>query len=160
MALPIEPPLHRCTVRGDWVDYNGHLRDAFYLLIFSEATDALMDHIGLDAAERERSQASIFTLECHLNFLREVKGGAEVQVSTQLIGHDAKRLHVHQSMHVAGEPEPACVCEQMLMHVDMRGPKSAPMAPEVLARVQAIATAQAGLPRPVHLGRVMRLPGA
>jgi len=22
----------------DWVDYNGHLRDAFYLLIFSYAT--------------------------------------------------------------------------------------------------------------------------
>ena len=30
-------------VLEEWVDYNGHLRDAFYLLIFSYATDALMD---------------------------------------------------------------------------------------------------------------------
>ena len=33
-------------VLPDWVDYNGHLRDAFYLLIFSYATDALMEQIG------------------------------------------------------------------------------------------------------------------
>ena len=33
----------------DWVDYNGHLRDAFYLLIFSYATDALMDTLGWTA---------------------------------------------------------------------------------------------------------------
>jgi acyl-CoA thioesterase FadM len=36
-------------VHPDWVDYNGHLRDAFYLLIFSYATDALMDTLGLDS---------------------------------------------------------------------------------------------------------------
>ena len=41
---------YRTTVQEDWVDYNGHLRDAFYLLIFSYATDALMERIGLDAA--------------------------------------------------------------------------------------------------------------
>lgn len=38
---------YRTTVQEDWVDYNGHLRDAFYLLIFSYATDALMERIGL-----------------------------------------------------------------------------------------------------------------
>ena len=36
-------------VQPAWVDYNGHLRDAFYLLIFSYATDALMDILGLDS---------------------------------------------------------------------------------------------------------------
>ena len=33
-------------VQPAWVDYNGHLRDAFYLLIFSYATDALMDGVS------------------------------------------------------------------------------------------------------------------
>ncbi|PKL97622.1 MAG: 4-hydroxybenzoyl-CoA thioesterase, partial [Gammaproteobacteria bacterium HGW-Gammaproteobacteria-9] len=38
-------PTYRTTISTEWVDYNGHLRDAFYLLIFSYATDALMEHL-------------------------------------------------------------------------------------------------------------------
>ena len=65
-------------IQPEWVDYNGHLRDAFYLLIFSYATDALMDTLGLDSENREASGHSLFTLELHLNYLHEVKLGAEV----------------------------------------------------------------------------------
>ncbi|HCC61943.1 MAG TPA: 4-hydroxybenzoyl-CoA thioesterase, partial [Pseudomonas sp.] len=67
---------YRTPIRPEWVDYNNHLRDAFYLLIFSFATDALMDRIGLDQAGRERSGHTLYTLECHLNYLAEVKLGA------------------------------------------------------------------------------------
>jgi len=90
-------------VLADWVDYNGHLRDAFYLLIFSYATDALMDTLGLDSENREASGHSLFTLELHLNYLHEVKLGAEVEVHTQLIAHDAKRLHLYHSLHLVGD---------------------------------------------------------
>ncbi|WP_323166622.1 thioesterase family protein, partial [Pseudomonas bubulae] len=69
-------------IQPDWVDYNGHLRDAFYLLIFSYATDALMDTLGLDSENRAASGHSLFTLELHLNYPHEVKLGAEVQVQT------------------------------------------------------------------------------
>ena len=47
--------IHRTPVAPEWVDYNGHLRDAYYLLIFSHASDALMDAMGLDAAGRAAS---------------------------------------------------------------------------------------------------------
>lgn len=156
--------LHRDTVRAEWCDYNGHLRDAFYALIFSHATDALMDHIGLDAAGRAQSGHSIYTLECHLNFLREVKAGDEVQVSTLLLGADRKRLHIYHSMSLRGELAetvengPVAASEQMLLHVDTRGPKSAVFAPEVMARVQAMAAEHAGLAWPAYAGRVIRLP--
>ena len=33
----------RGTVLPEWTDYNGHLRDAHYLLVFSMATDAMID---------------------------------------------------------------------------------------------------------------------
>ena len=79
------------------------MRDAFYLLIFSYATDALMDTLGLDSEIREASGHSLFTLELHLNYLHEVKLGAEVEVHTQLIAHDAKRLHLYHSLHLVGE---------------------------------------------------------
>ncbi|WP_394788353.1 thioesterase family protein [Rhodoferax sp.] len=153
-----ELSLYRDTVRPEWVDYNGHMRDAFYLLVFSFATDALMDAIGLDAAGRAASHSSIYTLESHLNYLQEVKLGTKVQVQTRLLGADAKRLHVYQEMLVQGREGAVAVCEQMLLHVDVRGPKSAPFQAAVMACVQAMAAKHCQLARPVYVGRVMRLP--
>ncbi|WP_205548371.1 thioesterase family protein [Pseudomonas carnis] len=142
----------------DWVDYNGHLRDAFYLLIFSYATDALMDTLGLDSENREASGHSLFTLELHLNYLHEVKLGAEVEVHTQLIAHDDKRLHLYHSLHRVGDDKELAGNEQMLMHVDLAGPQATLFTDATLQRLAAISAAQAELPRPALLGRVIGLP--
>ncbi|MBC8979672.1 thioesterase family protein [Pseudomonas lurida] len=145
-------------VLPDWVDYNGHLRDAFYLLIFSYATDALMDKLGLDSENREASGHSLFTLELHLNYLHEVKLGAEVEVRTQLIAFDAKRLHLYHSLHLAGDEKELAGNEQMLLHVDLAGPHSAPFTEATLATLATISAEQADLARPALLGRVIGLP--
>ncbi|WP_137885872.1 thioesterase family protein [Pseudomonas sp. 2FE] len=150
---------YQTAILPDWVDYNGHLRDAFYLLIFSYATDALMDRIGLDSSGREASGNSLFTLECHLNYLHEVKEGAKVEVRTQLLGHDRKRLHLYHSLHLVGAEEALAASEQMLLHVELAGPRSAPFAGAVLAKVESLAAAHAALARPAYVGRVIGLPG-
>ena len=144
-------------IQPDWVDYNGHLRDAFYLLIFSYATDALMDTLGLDSENREACGHSLFTLELHLNYLHEVKLGAEVEVHTQLIDHDAKRLHLYHSLHLVGEERALAGNEQMLLHVDLAGPHSAPFTEPTLEKIIAVSAAQADLPKPALLGRVIGL---
>jgi len=68
------------------VDYNGHLREVYYLLVFSYATDALMDLFGLDEAGRKAAGYSIFTLETHMNYLLEVKQDTPIEVHTQILG--------------------------------------------------------------------------
>ncbi|MBD8493708.1 thioesterase family protein [Pseudomonas syringae] len=145
-------------IQPDWVDYNGHLRDAFYLLIFSYATDALMNTLGLDSDHREACGHSLFTLELHLNYLHEVKLDAEVEVHTQLIGHDTKRLHLYHSLHRVGEHQELAGNEQMLLHVDLAGPHAAPFTEAILERLATISAGQAELPRPALLGRVIGLP--
>ena len=150
---------YQTPVLEDWVDYNGHLRDAFYLLIFSYATDAFMERIGLDSDNRDASGHSLFTLECHLNYLHEVKLGTRVWVNTQVIGFDRKRLHLYHSLHRAGFDETLAASEQMLLHVDLAGPKSAPFAPEVVARLEEVVAEQADLPAAEFVGRVIGLPG-
>ncbi|WP_350614271.1 thioesterase family protein [Pseudomonas sp. HY7a-MNA-CIBAN-0227] len=142
----------------DWVDYNDHLRDAFYLLIFSYATDALMDTLGLDSDNREASGNSLFTLELHLNYLHEVKLGAEVEVRTQLIAYDRKRLHLYHSLHLVGEERELAGNEQMLLHVDLAGPRSAPFTEAILDKLAAITGEQTDLAKPALLGRVIGLP--
>lgn len=155
----------RGTVPHEWVDFNGHLRDAFYMLLFSFATDAFIDHIGLDEAGRAATGHSIFTLECHVNYLLEVREGAAVEVRTQILGHDAKRLHAYHSLHPAGSEAaragaaPMLACsEQMWINMDMAVRRSAPFAAPVLGRVQALAAEHRALPVPKYVGRVIALP--
>ncbi|WP_300652407.1 thioesterase family protein [Pseudomonas sp.] len=151
---------YRTAILPEWVDYNGHLRDAFYLLIFSYATDALMDHLGLDEAGRARCGHTLYTLECHLNYLAEVKLGAEVEVRTQLLAHDAKRLHIHHGLYMPGADSALAESEQMLMNIDSASGRSAPFDEQVLARVLALGEAHRDLPSPACVGRVIGLPPA
>lgn len=149
---------YRTPVQEDWVDYNGHLRDAFYLLIFSYATDALMERIGLDADSRAQSGHSLFTLEAHINYLHEVKLGTEVWVQTQIIGFDSKRLHLYHSLHRPGFDQALAASEQMLLHVDLAGPRSAPFGEHSVSLLQRLAHEQRDMPPRAFVGRVMRLP--
>jgi acyl-CoA thioester hydrolase len=148
---------YRTPVQEDWVDYNGHLRDAYYLLIFSYATDALMERIGLDADSRGQSGNSLFTLEAHINYLHEVKLGTEVWVQTQIIGFDRKRLHVYHSLHRAGFDEVLAASEQLLLHVDLTGPKAAVFRATSVERLKQLAEEQQDLLNPVYVQRVIGL---
>jgi acyl-CoA thioester hydrolase len=151
---------YKTPILADWVDYNGHLRDAFYLLIFSYATDAFMDRIGLASDDRAASGNSLFTLEAHINYLHEVKLGEEVEVRTQIVGHDRKRVQLYHSLYKAGGDEELAASEQMLLHVDLAaGPKSAPFGEQSLEALRLLTEAQHDQPAPTYIGRVIGLPG-
>lgn len=150
---------YRTAVLPDWVDYNGHLRDAYYLLIFSYATDALMERIGLDADARGQSGHSLFTLEAHINYLHEVKLGTKVWVQTQIIAFDKKRLHLYHSLHRAGFDEALAASEQVLLHVDLAGPRSAPFGETSVELLHSLVDEQRDLPAAELVGRVIALPG-
>jgi acyl-CoA thioester hydrolase len=158
--MPDNAPLtvYRDKVRAEWVDYNGHLRDAFYMLIFSFATDLLIDLIGLPDAVRKERRRSIYTLEAHLNYLHEIKEGAQVRVDMRVLGHDAKRLHLYLEMFSGSGDEPVAAGEQMLLHVDTSGPRAVAFDSDVEARVRELADAHAALPPARFAGRAIGLP--
>ena len=81
-----------------------------------------------------------------------------MEVHTQLIAHDAKRLHLYHSLHLVGGENELAGNEQMLLHVDLAGPHSAPFTEATLEKLIAISAEQADLPRPALLGRVIGLP--
>lgn len=149
--------IYRSAVLPEWVDYNGHLRDAYYLLLFSLATDALMDQLGLDEAGRAATGHSLYTLECHLNFVQEVKLGQQVEVRTQILGHDQKRLHLNHSLHLLDQAPLLAASEQMLLNVATAAARATPFAEPVLSRVEALARAHQRLPAPRFAGRAISL---
>ena len=140
-------PIYHTAIRPEWIDYNGHLQDAYYALIVSKAIDALMDRVGLDAAYRARTAGTLYTVEMHLHFLQEVKQADTVVVNVRLLGVDQKRMHTAFEIERAGHPEVAATAEVMLLHVrqEANRVRSAPFPAEVAARLAELAAASARL---------------
>ena len=170
-SIPAPLQLHSATVEPDWVDYNDHLSEWAYLLIFGDNADAFFRCIGIDEAYRAAGR-SLYTVETHLRHLREVKLGQPVRLTLQLLGHDAKRLHVLHEMYAGGSggssPQDSstagdrgCVAtaEQMLLHVRMTTGRVEPFGEQISDRLRAIAVAHERLPVPDYVGRPIRTLG-
>ena len=147
--------IHQATIVEDWIDYNGHLRDAFYFLLFSHATDGLMDHIGLDAQGRAIYGHTLYTLEAHINYLSETRLGEDVQVFTQVIDHDSKRLHIVHNLYRPKDGELLAASEQMLMNIAVEAGRAVKFAPKVEANIRSVFATHRLLPRPGYCGRVI-----
>lgn len=134
--------VYETTVISDWIDYNGHMQDAYYGLIFSYAVDAVQDAIGFDAAYRKRTGCTIYLLEDHKYFLKEVKLGAALRVETVVLDSDDKRFHLHLTMLHDGTP--VAISETMELHVNQHPTPHAEVMPTEIA--ERLAAAQVADP--------------
>lgn len=147
---------YRTRIGPDWIDYNGHMRDAFYNLVFSLAVDDLQGEVGLGRAYREETGCTIYLLEGHTSFLNEVKEGAEVEVVTRVIGLDAKRIHLHSEMW-RGETLLA-VAELLELNVRQTpAPHAAPLPEGPRAVLEAARLPEAEVAALPHRARAMGL---
>lgn len=155
--MSIEAPIdrHRESVRPEWIDYNGHMNVAYYVLVFDHATDVMFDLLGIGEAYRQASGHSFFALDAHIAYLREVDEGTPLRVSSQLVDHDDKRIHFAHSMFHGDAGHPVSVYECVSVHVDMAARRAAPMAPDTLARVAEAVAAHRVLLRPAEVGRAI-----
>ena len=146
------------TVPAEWIDYNGHMMDGYYCVAFAEATEAFLEHVGFGAAYREETGSSIYTVESHLCYFKSVLLGERLQYSTQLIGADAKRMHVFHRMTEAGSGGEVATNELMFLHVDIATERVTPMPADRRSAVAALAAQHAPLPAPRGAGRGIAMP--
>ncbi len=151
---PIEAPLclHRPTVIGDWVDYNGHMSESCFLLVFGDSSDAFFRMIGIDETYRDVGGYSFYTVQTMIHHIREAALGTPLRLTLQLLDADDRRVHLFHSMFHGETGELLATGEQMLTHVDMAQGRSSPMPPELHAKVHTILAAHARLPRPAQAG--------
>jgi len=147
--------VHRERVRPEWIDYNGHMNVAYYVLAFDHAADALFDRLGLDEACRARTGFSTFALECHVVYKREVAAGDPLRFEVQLLDFDGRFFHYIAKMFHDRENWLAASCEWISCGVDMATRRPAPMPAEIAARFEALREAQRGMPPPPEAGRVI-----
>jgi acyl-CoA thioester hydrolase len=153
-VVPAGPlDIHRATVLPEWIDYNGHLNMAYYVLMFDNATDRIFDLIDLGQNYVVREKHSAFVLETHVTYQQEVALDDPLRFTFQLIDADDKRLHYYFEMFHATRNFLASTSEQIALHVDLAARRSSPFPPLMKQRINCVRAAHAGLPRPDGVGR-------
>ncbi|MEX2126881.1 MAG: thioesterase family protein [Xanthobacteraceae bacterium] len=146
------------TVEPAWIDYNGHLNMAYYNLLIDRAVDEAFELVGLGPEYVRTRNASFFTAEAHVRYLRELAVDTPVRVTIQLVDYDGKRIHFYAELHDASEGWVSATSEQLALHVDMATRRVAPWPDDVLQRLAAMKAAHASLPAPEALGRRISMP--
>lgn len=142
----------RETIKPDWIDYNGHLTEAFYILMFGHATDNVMTQAGMSPADTQRTGTSLFTLEAHVRYLREVRGLVELEIRSNVVGRTAKLVWVWHEMWL--DDELLATEEVLLAHVDTVAGRSSPLPDEMAAEFdRLLVDPPAGAGRAISLGR-------
>ena len=78
----------------EWVDYNNHLNMAYYVLIFDQACEVLLEKFKIGAESAKREKRSTMVVETNTKYISEVKEGNEVDTMLTFFDHDKKRLHL------------------------------------------------------------------
>jgi carnitine 3-dehydrogenase len=146
--------LHELIVAPEWIDYNGHMTEFRYLEVLADTTDLFLPLIGA-STDYAASGNSFFTVETHIRHLGQAHAGDRLAVSTQLLHHDAKRLHLFHQIRHAEDGSLVTTGEHMLLHVDIAAGRAVPAGADVLATLDRIAAAQAGLSVPEGAGRAI-----
>mgnify|MGYP000173613971 CR=1 FL=1 len=136
------------SVQAEWIDYNGHMSEAFYVLVFGYATDGLYDLLGIDAAYREAHQCSVYTVEAHINYLQEVGEGEPLLVKTQLLESGAKKMRYFHTLYHGKTGEELASTELLVLFVDMTTHRTAPFPEGIADNVEALRQAHAALSTP------------
>lgn len=146
-AAPIPSPLRLIAPRvcQDWVDYNGHMSESCFLLVFGDQSDAFFRYVGIDEQYRAAGN-SLFTVQTMIFNLAEAHLGDQLALSLQLLDCDDRRLHVFHAMHNAATGTLLATGEQLLVHVDIAAGRSTSMPPDLAERVRAIQAAHSTLP--------------
>jgi acyl-CoA thioester hydrolase len=137
----------------EWIDYNGHLMDGYYLVAFSDATEGVLAEIGFGPAYRDETGCTIYTVEAHVTFRREVSVETPLSFATQIVDHDEKRIHVVHDMVHAESGDRLATAELMFIHVRQATGKVEPIPDAQARRLAAMAADHAELSRPPDLGR-------
>lgn len=145
------------TVRPEWIDDNGHLNLAYYLVLFDWATDELWAEIGLGDAFRAAGHGT-FAAESHVLYKAELLADEIVTVRSHILGLDSKRLHLCHEMRRLRDDIVAAQQEIMFLSVDLRSRRVTPFPPGFAAELTAAAAAHAGLDRPDWIGRRVAMP--
>ena len=101
--LPFPAPFsaYEAAIQSDWIDTNGHMNLAYFILIFDRGTAALFNALGIEKSYTNSKRCGVFAAGTHTLYDREVLLGERVRVASQVMSANTKRLHIaHEMFHL------------------------------------------------------------
>ena len=108
----------------DWIDYNGHMNVAYYLLIFDKfGADNLNNIFNMGEYSAKTSGMSTMMVETNITYNQELKLDDEVDINLLYFDHDKKRLQYKFEMIHKNKKYLASTFEALALYVDLNNRK-------------------------------------
>lgn len=142
------------TVRPEWIDHNGHMNVAYYVVAFDEATDAIYERWGLGMDYPATSGCSVFTLGINVDYFAELFVDDPVRITTQLVDISDKCIHYFHRMYHGDSGKLIANNECLCINVNLGTRKPQPFPDDVATQLNA---ARADQPPPYGFGRKLQI---
>ena len=146
------PIIFETGVSEDWIDYNGHMTEYAYSLIFGKAIDVFITELGIGRSYCETTGRTVYTLAAQISFVREVTAGMSLEVDLMLLDMADDVIHVFQRMFDTRH-ELKATYESVIAHVNQRPrPKVEPYPMEILEKMRKMRDRHSAFGWPARAG--------
>ena len=149
---------YKGKVLPEWIDHNGHMNLAYYVLAFDLATDVFFDEFGLNQSYRDATGCSTFTGDIHVYYKRELHLDDAFTVTNTLLGFDEKRIRYMNQMYRADDGSEVALMEAISLHVDLTVRRVCPMREPLVSGLAELQARQGPFTVPPEIGRTIEKP--
>ena len=113
------------TIKKEWIDYNNHMNMAYYVLVFDEVWEIILQKFKMGEISAKTSNMSTMVVETHTTYNSEVKLGDKVEINLTFFDHDKKRLHYKMEMIEKSSKKLSATLEMISLYIDLNHRKVA-----------------------------------
>ncbi len=112
-------------IKKEWTDYNNHMNMAYYVLIFDQVWEIMLQKFKMGEDSAKTNKMSTMVVETHTTYNNEVKEGEEVEINLTFFDHDKKRLHFKMEMLEKTTKKLSATLEMLSLYIDLNKRKVA-----------------------------------
>ena len=113
------------TIKKEWIDYNNHMNMAYYVLVFDNVWEIILEKFKIGENSAKTSNMSTMVVETYTTYNNEVKLGEEVEINLTFFDHDKKRLHYKMEMINKSSKKLSATLEMLSLYIDLKQRKVA-----------------------------------
>lgn len=141
------------TIQPEWIDYNGHMNMAYYVILFDQALTIFLESLDLGLNYVQKNEKSLFALENHVTYQHELKLDDPIRVHFQMLDVDSKFIHYFMRLIHKDTSILSATMEQISLHVNMKTRMPARFHKDNLDELKAILKDHEKLEKPREMGR-------
>ena len=106
-------------IKKEWTDYNNHMNMAYYVLVFDQVWEIMLEKFKMGESSAKTSEMSTMVVETYTTYNNEVKQGDEVEINLTFFDHDKKRLHYKMEMIEKSSKKLSATLEMLSLYIDL-----------------------------------------